>query len=489
MRIRMFETRPVDVSDDVPIRREQRTDLAAVTTDALVRLLQSAKRLRVLPIWIRYVFTTVLVLISFAARYWAGPEFTYPSLPSVIAIIISSIVFDRGSGFLATVLSGALSMVFFYDATLGALTSVAIFILLGLFIASVVEALRLSVEQLAIANEELALSRNEVRREKVLLETMLEANPDPMYIKDLDGRFVLANSAYAHLLNAPLNLLIGKRSRDFRPAEAARTVEDSERRILDTRTSTVIEEQMNVSGQNRWYQVTRAPWYGPEGKLAGVIGVTRDVHDTRLAQERVKRTSEQRQTLLQDISHRIKNHFQSLVSMLNVEKRNVSDPEAREILLTVQTRLSVLSRLYDRLQVTEHNDAVVLASDFVEALCDDLRQGVVGSRPIALWVKADRVPLNITQASVVGLFINEGVTNAIRHAFPGNRSGSVTVLCEQHQETCRVQVSDDGVGIPNDVHDGTGTQLLRLFASQLSGTFERSGHAGTTLYLRFPIRD
>src|SRR5258706_1375225 len=457
-------------------------------TQALVRFLERAKPLRTLPRFPRYLMASAVVLVALAVRYAAGPSFPYPSLPFVVAIAISACLFDHGSGVLATLLSVVLSWYFFPEPGTAEYLSLAIFAAFGLFIASLIEALRFSVERLLLGNDKLHSSREELRRSMSILETIIESNPDPLCVKDLDGNYVHMNSAFARLLGAPAHLAIGKRSRDFRSEQDAERIEEIEKKVVETRTAFGMEQQIRINGSEpRWFFTSIAPWYGPGGELAGLIGAARDIDERKQIEDRMRAANEQKEVLLQDVNHRVKNHFQSAIAMLNLEIRTLSDPAAKEVARGTINRLSVLSRVYDRLWISEANEAIVNASTFIEDLCEDLRSGVIGTRPIGLFVKAVPAPIEAARATAVGLFINEALTNAVKHAFPSGRDGNVSVNFERMDGSFRLEVADVGVGEGEDSAPGTGMRLMNIFSQQLRGKLEHQGPPGTALILTFPV--
>jgi PAS domain S-box-containing protein len=455
-------------------------------TLALLRLLEHAKPLRTMPVWSRYAMSAVFVLIATLARYMAGPDFAFPSIPFVVAFSVSALVFDRGSGIFATLLSAFLSWYFFPEPGTQEYLSLVLFVALGLFIASIIEALRFSVEQLALANEKLAAGRDELRRSTSILETIIESNPDATCVKDLEGRYVHVNSAFVRLRSVPAQTLIGKRARDFRSESEAALIEAAEKKVMETRTVFAMETRLDAAGEPRWYFTSVAPWYGPGGELAGIIETARDVHARKEAEDKIRAANAQKEILLQDVNHRVKNHFQSAIAMLNMELRSLTDPAARDVALGTINRLQILSRVYDRLWIGEDNEPTVNALIFIEDLCADLRSGVIGNRPIDLVVKADPLPIEAARATAVGLFINEALTNAVKHAFPEGREGTVSVSFGRENGSIRLEVADDGVGESEDSTPGTGMKLMSIFSQQLRGTLEHKGPPGTALVLVFP---
>ncbi len=460
------------------------------STGLFIRFLQRAKPLRRFPLWGRYGLTAIIVLVCFGVRYAMGDAYPYPYLLFLPGIVFASFVFDRGSGFLATFLSAALALYFFVQpsesfvlADLGSVLSVIIFTGVGLLTAAIIEALRLAVDELGESQDQLATNLN-------LLETVIEGTPDPIFVKNKDGCYVRVNAVTAGIIGVPKQTLLGRRDRDFLPQAQAERIESVDRMIMETRSPIMVEELVQVAGDgNRWFLSTKAPWYGPDGAIAGIIGISRNIDERKRADDEVRTAVQQKDLLLYDINHRVKNHLQSVMATLSLSRRRMPNDAAREAIDNTITRLSVLSRVYDRLELKPGGEAVVSAREFIRGLCADLEPSLIDLRPVALRVDAANEEIEIGRAVSVGLVINEALTNALKYAFPSDRPGTIFVDFKRQGSDFILKVIDDGVGRPQpNESSGTGTKLIRALAQQLGGTVEWQGPPGTQLILRFPTR-
>ncbi|WP_187144319.1 sensor histidine kinase, partial [Microvirga massiliensis] len=190
--------------------------------------------------------------------------------------------------------------------------------------------------------------------------------------------------------------------------------------------------------------------------------------------------------------HRVKNDLAALMALVRLQERSLADPAARAALSSTAERIHVLSRVHDRLRRADRA-AVVDVGRFVTELCDDVRATLQGLRPVALRVTAENCLLPQEQAVAVGLITNELLTNALKHAFPEDRGGTITVRFARHEDGFELVVTDDGVGLSSNVaaggSSGLGQRLMRSLAAQLGGTLEigpGSGTSGTRAILRFP---
>jgi len=315
-----------------------------------------------MPLFLRYLCATAVVFLFFGLRSMVEPLLgAYPFLMFFPAIVFIALVFDRGSGVFAVLLSAGLAWWFFIPPRgsfrldpIQAATPLFLYIVIGLFLALVVEALRTTAEKLQETKTELERT-------------------------------------------AALNVL-----------------------------------------------------------------------------------------LLVDINHRVKNHLAAVTSLLRLSKRDVVDQTARGALEEAAQRIDILGKVYTRLHLGDRA-TVVAVDEFLISLCEDLRSGVVGVRPIVLRCHSDPAELSSSQVVPLGLIVNELVENALKHAFPDDRAGEIEVRFVAEGDGYRLTVRDNGVGFePEEVRKGGGSRLVRSLAQQLGGDLHLSGPPGTIYALHIP---
>jgi chemotaxis protein methyltransferase CheR len=193
--------------------------------------------------------------------------------------------------------------------------------------------------------------------------------------------------------------------------------------------------------------------------------------------------------LLQELAHRVKNSLQIISSIINLEARHQKSGEGREALERVSNRIAALGQLYAKL-ATAQSIEVVDAATYLDALCRDLITSVQGDarRSITLKTDIESEPLPPDRAISLGLIVNELVTNAVKYAFPPEKSGTIKVTLKRVAAQIHLTVADDGKGLdPLRADSGVGGRLVEVFAQQLGGQVEReSGSNGTIVRLTLP---
>jgi len=222
-----------------------------------------------------------------------------------------------------------------------------------------------------------------------------------------------------------------------------------------------------------------------------VIGLARlgkallEADETVHALEQSERT---KSVLLRELAHRVANNFTAVASLIRRKANLISDAEAKSVLNEAVEQVMVMARVHSRLHAG--GDVVWLDSKaFVEDLCEDLKVLVAPGQPLAIECRAASHRLSIAQAIPLGLIVNELVTNAIKHAFPGGRRGSVCVRLQDLGEDLGLSVEDNGVGLNGSSLRGTGMgqDLVRALAQQLEGRLEvASTNGGSMFRVLFP---
>jgi two-component sensor histidine kinase len=194
----------------------------------------------------------------------------------------------------------------------------------------------------------------------------------------------------------------------------------------------------------------------------------------------------QKELLLHDINHRIKNQLQVVAGYIMLGQRDAGSEQAAEVLGSAANRLRVLARVYDRLQLRRETTTVG-ARGFIEEMVNDLQPGLIGLRPIVLRAEAEAAELSSGRAVTIGLMINELVTNAVRFAFAEDEPGNILVLFQRCEAGFCLEVIDDGKGFRSEARSGSvGQRMLRALVAQLDGTVTWAGPPGTRVSVSFP---
>ena len=214
-----------------------------------------------------------------------------------------------------------------------------------------------------------------------------------------------------------------------------------------------------------------------------------EIAQRRSAEEAV-RHSREKEVLLQEIHHRVKNNLQIITSLLRMQSRAVQDPAFSEALRECQNRVASMALIHDKLY-RARDLARVSFGEYVRDLTNNiLTSYALPARSVRVRLDIDDLSLSLDYAVPCGLILNELMSNCLKHAFPVGHSGTVYIgfHAEGEEELCLV-VRDDGVGVPADVDLGRtsslGWRLIRALVEQLGGVVQCQTAGGTVVEIRF----
>ena len=228
----------------------------------------------------------------------------------------------------------------------------------------------------------------------------------------------------------------------------------------------------------------------------GVNGTTmftvilRDVTQRVAAEEKIKTSLREKEALLKEIHHRVKNNLQVVSSLLGLQSRLVNDEETRKMFQESQNRIHSMALLHESLYQS-NNLARIDFPDYIRQLASHLfhSYGVRAER-IHLRTNLDELYLDLDAAVPCGLIINELVSNSLKYAFPDGREGEVCIELREHSEgLARLVVADNGIGLRSDIDWSSarslGLRLVRSLAEQLGAKIEVKSDSGTEVQLIF----
>jgi two-component sensor histidine kinase/AmiR/NasT family two-component response regulator len=222
----------------------------------------------------------------------------------------------------------------------------------------------------------------------------------------------------------------------------------------------------------------------------------REVEERKQAEKQIRAALREKEVLLQEVHHRVKNNLQVISSLLDMQSYYAQDPQAAHALQESQSRIKAMALVHERLYRSS-DLASVDAREYIRSIADYLF-GLYANpaKSIDLNVEVDDISLDLDTAIPCGLIANELISNALKYAFRnvGECSGEVRVaLHSGTNDTMQLTVSDSGVGLPPGVTPATGQslglRLVHMLAQELGGTIELQTGEGTTITITFPKRD
>ncbi|HEY9597304.1 MAG TPA: histidine kinase dimerization/phosphoacceptor domain -containing protein, partial [Cyanophyceae cyanobacterium] len=227
-----------------------------------------------------------------------------------------------------------------------------------------------------------------------------------------------------------------------------------------------------------------------EGAVQQIIGTAEDISDRKRAEEQIRASLAEKEVLLREIHHRVKNNLNVIHSLLNMQVRTIQDPVTKNLLLDSQKRLQTMALIHEQLYQSQ-SLAEINFAEYIHRLANNLFAAAnLNHDLIKLQIQAEPVDLNLETAIPCGLIINELLTNSFKHAFPEGHSGVIRIeFYRDRDETLHLIISDNGVGMPPESNlykkASLGMRLVKIIVQQLRATLEISGHQGASFHLSF----
>jgi two-component sensor histidine kinase len=221
-----------------------------------------------------------------------------------------------------------------------------------------------------------------------------------------------------------------------------------------------------------------------------VCSISTDITDRRIAEIKLEASLKEKELLLQEIHHRVKNNLQVVASLLNLQQRTIKDPAVAQLFEDSRNRVYTMAAVHEKLYQSKSLDRINLG-DYLRDLIDGLIQSYnVNSNYIQFEINTDLINVNIETAIPCGLIVNELVTNIVKHAFPDRRQGKVLVECLATSDgSIQLKVCDNGVGIPAHIDlsraSSLGLRIIGQLSRQLKGKMKIEATEGTCFALKF----
>jgi len=230
--------------------------------------------------------------------------------------------------------------------------------------------------------------------------------------------------------------------------------------------------------------------FDENGLVIGVIEVGRDITERKKAEDRIRSSLREKEVLLREIHHRVKNNLQIISSLLHLQSKKVMDTEAHMMFMESMNRIRTMSLLHAKLYESQ-DLAKIDFGEYLNGLASFLFQSFgVESEVIGYEVDVGDIHLSIDTGIPCGLIANELISNALKYAFPDGRKGKIGLtLRDVGDSEFELRISDDGVGLPEGIDIGSkdtlGMQLIGSLADHLDGTVEIDRSGGTEFIVRF----
>ena len=242
---------------------------------------------------------------------------------------------------------------------------------------------------------------------------------------------------------------------------------------------------------NRHYDLFDTPFLNADGSISK-FEMFYDITEHQQAKEQIKASLKEKETLLQEIHHRVKNNMTVISSLLKLQSNSIKDERVKEALLDSQTRIESMSMVHEALYQSENLSSIEL-DQYISKLTTSVFQNYTTSGQIELKIESEKIKVGAKQASPLGLIVNELISNSLKYAFPDDKKGEISMNLKLNKESeVELIVSDNGIGIPKGFDwqkaDSLGLKLVKMLAeNQLDGSIDMESRNGTKFTIKFNI--
>lgn len=455
----------------------------------------------------------LVALLAVAAATWlrfALASWIEPAAPTVfffLAVIVASWYGGLGPGLLATVLS-TLCLWFFFTQPPGTFylaDSQDIFALLAVTLVgsliSLAQHLREQALARAWAGEEQATreaaSRAEAEQKASQSEQryyfLVDAMAGKISVRGAEGQPEMFNVSWREYTGRSAGELV----RDdvwtlLHPDDRDRIRQDLKQAFRRGDPCQFEFRLRRHDGVHRWHRTHCQPMRDASQRVARWYCNSIDIHDLHETQHHLEQLLRQRDVLLKEVHHRVKNNLQVVISLLRLQADALDDPNLIEVLRECQDRVSTMAAVHESLYHTGDLSQVHL-DDYLERIIVGLQHSYAERMPrVDVEVELADVIMSLDHAVLCGLILNELLSNSLEHAFPDDRQGKVRVVGHRLEDGrfC-LEVSDNGRGMPlpfqGDHAQTLGLQLVHDLAAQLGGRVDLHSRDGLHVHVVFPV--
>jgi len=355
------------------------------------------------------------------------------------------------------------------------------------------------VEVSAIANDmtERIKNENKIIQQSAKLNSIIESSHHYIWTIDREERLTSFNKNYFELVSALYNTMpfLG-----FKLDRGALANNQEYSGLLSYHYNKAFEgiatnfeiETLDKNLKKVYLDVYLNPIFENE-QILEVSGIAHNITDKKLNQQRVEQSLKEKDVLLKEVHHRVKNNMQIISSILNLQSSYVTDAYTLALLKESQNRIKTMAYIHESLYQNKSFTSVNF-SEYIQTLSKNIIQSyVISSEKIELILNLEKISLNLDVSIPAGLIVNELITNAIKHAFPNSIKGKIYLNLRSENNTVYLEVKDNGIGIPPGVDfnntNTLGLQLVNTLVDQLGAEikFNSQKDKGTEVLIKFKM--
>jgi len=343
-----------------------------------------------------------------------------------------------------------------------------------------------------VLSEEIEQKDVKIRESEGKFRSVADSAVDGIITTDTDGLIVLFNPSLKNIFGYSIDEIKGKHVTMLMPDRYRQDFVDNLEKFKSTGNHKFAGKTFETIGLKKDgiefpFEISIATW-GSKGDIY-TTSIIRDVTERRKIEKQLQKSLKDKEILLKEIHHRVKNNLMIISSLLNLQSRYIKDEKSKDIFKESQNRARSMALIHERLYRSTDLKRIDFG-DYIRTLTNDLYHTyVIDPSLIKLNTKVDDVMLDIDQSIPLGLILNELITNSLKHAFPQGSSGKIDIKFYLKDDKNILEVKDDGIGFPEGIDykntDSLGLRLVTSLTEQIDGEIEFTKSPGTSFKIIF----
>jgi len=343
------------------------------------------------------------------------------------------------------------------------------------------------------AEDLIILEKKHVEEAFSLLYAALESTTEGIYVVDTGRKVTSYNRNFAELWKIPESLLAIREDQEistFMQAQVDDPLEYSER-VEDLYWNPQMESYDTLKLRDGRIVERHSKPQRLGDEIIGRVWSFQDVTEKKEAEQNLLSSLHEKETLIREIHHRVKNNLQIITSLLDMTRMRSTDPATSSVLTDMMMKIKTMAQIHTRLYESRQFDRINMGRQIRDQIEDLSSIYCHSDTEILHEVEVEEIYLPVDKAIPCALIVNEILSNAYKHAFSGRKTGILRISAQQNADQVRIIISDDGTGIPEgmDIYQtrSLGFKLVRNLISQLKGSVTVTGTSGTEVVIAFPL--
>ena len=347
---------------------------------------------------------------------------------------------------------------------------------------------------------EIVSKEEEIKKQASKLNSVIESSSHYFFTVNKNYRFTSFNKLYKEDVKENYNIELELFDDFFSLVKIAQERNDITKEYWKNIFDKVFKgesikfeiERKNINGIIYYREIYVNPVVGEDGDVVEISGIGHDITQKKLNEKELTNSLKEKEILLKEVHHRVKNNMQVISSILSLQSSYVTDEHVLEVLKESRNRIAAMASIHERLYRTTNLSDIRFSSyvkDLVESLVNTYE---LQDTSVELVFSLDEVFLSLNRAIPCGLVLNELISNSLKYAFRGRKTGKIEISLIGKPDKISLSLADNGVGIPEGISventDTLGLQLVSTLVEQMEGELHLERENGTRFIISFDTK-